>query len=361
MLKACGKVVVIAGIAGFICTASAYQINPLINKYAPGSKPSIAGMAASPLHEEITHRARKCAEDQLGQPPLILKCTTTSSSPGAGLGGNKYDALVRGVWWNDDPNQLLFGFWGNRHAKWRAWMHDGKRIAQTGTNYKGEKAEINQTYYMQYRSHYGDLQFLHAMASADEQPALVTQANILAWAEFAYQVATQQIDAETKLKDVRTPHFQNFFSKQPGWTINYLFAPTYRLKALEYTPQMALGSLLHVIQDSYSLGHTLRDFSPTTACPSGRVIQYYSYTNQDADLHHMTDTPASWNAQGLVAPQDPVSASATVLRFANQRAEWPTVRDYLQKVVFCTDTDAVASGPGKYGVSGVAQAENQGE
>ncbi|WP_155290757.1 hypothetical protein [Pseudomonas chlororaphis] len=358
MLKTYGKAIVITGVASFISTASAYQINPLVNKYWPGSNPSIAGISASPLHEEITHRARKCEETGINDPAPILKCSTDGPSPGARLRGNKYDALVRGVWWNDDPNQLLFGFWGDRHAKWVAWMRDGKGIAQTGRNYRGKKAEISQTYYIQYRSHYGDLQFLHAMASADNQPALVTQANILAWAEFTYQVATRRIDAETKFKDVKTTNFQNYFSKQPGWTINYLFAPTYRLSSPDYTSQMALGSLLHVIQDSYSLGHTLRDFKATAACPSGRVIQYYSYVHQDSDRHHMTDTPASWRAQGLISPQDPVSASATVLRFANQHAEWPVVRDYLQKVVFCTDNDAIVSGPGKYRTSKMAQVTN---
>ena len=347
MLNIYGKITTIVVTIGFSGIAHSYQINPQADKYWKGS--NISGKVYWPLHEELTYRARECEEGQTGSALLLIKCSTDIPSPGANPKGNKQDSLIRGVWWNDDPNQLLFG-WGYRHAKWSAWMRDGNLIAKTGRNYKGKDAKITQNYYMQYRSHYGDLQFLHAMASSDNQPAAVTQADILSWAEFAYLVATGRIDAETKFKDVDTTDFQKHFSHQQGWTINYLFAPTYRLSERKYTSQMALGSLLHVIQDSYSRGHTLRDFSPSTACPSGRVIQFYSYTHQDTDQHHQTDKLASWKAQGLTAPQDPVTASANVIRFANKRAEWAVVKDYLQDVVFCTDSDAIASGPGEYAV-----------
>ena len=202
---------------------------------------------------------------------------------------------------------------------------------------------------MNYRGHYGDLQFIHGMASRNEEDPATTRDNMLVWAEFAYAVATRQIDPDTTLDRVPTPGFRRHFAKQPGWAISYLLGPRYLLRQQpDHFQQMALGSLLHMVQDSYSAAHAERAFDASPRCPNGRVRQFYSYVDQDSDKHGTADTRAGWQARTFTAAQDPVNVSATLIRFARERTAWPVVRSYLQDTVFCLDADAQASGPGPY-------------
>jgi hypothetical protein len=343
-MRSISRVCLIAVLTVICGYTMAHQISPLQSKYKPRQSPSIWQRISEPVHEEITLRARLCA--QSAQDPIgsALICSSTDPKPVINVIGNKYDSLIRGVWWNDDPNQLLFAL---RQAKWFAWMKDGAKIAKHGRNLRGAEKKLNQTYYLNYRGHFGDLQFLHGMASADGESAEQTQENILEWAEFSYAVATKKIMPETMLADVRTTGFQNHFANQPGWTVSYLFGPRYRLKGDHYS-SMALGSLLHVIQDSFSEAHTFRDFGASPNCPNGRVTQFYSYVNQDPNLHNTEDTRTAWMSRKFNSAQDPVSASATLIRFAEQDTEWSIVRAYLLTNVFCIDSDAVPAGPGRF-------------
>jgi hypothetical protein len=328
-----------------LCTpVAAHKINPLANKYHQHQDGSVWERVAEPVHEEITLRARACADEANGPVQTPLVCTT-ADAPAGNPDGNKYDSLIRGVWWNDDPNQLLFAGY---QAKWLAWMNDGEKIAKHGVNYLGKPATITADYYMTYRSHFGDLQFLHAMASKDGEDPATTQNNILSWAEFAYSVATRAIDASTTLDHVQTPGFQNYFAKQPGWSVRYLLGPRYLLTHPDHFQQMALGSLLHMVQDSYSAAHTERAFDASPRCPNGRVHEFYSYVGQDPDKHGTADTRAGWQERQFTAAQDPVNVSATLIRFARQRTAWPVVRSYLQETVFCVDADAQVSSAGPF-------------
>lgn len=344
------RVVVVSIGCLFACNlAMAHKINPLEDKYRQGNSAPLRKVA-EPVHEEVTQLARACHRAHSG--PLIAPLTcpdreNASREPR----GNKYDALVRGVWWNDDPNQLLFAF---RQAKWLAWLDDAHGIATRGVNWRGRPARIDASYYMTYRSHYGDMQLLHAMAAADDEPANETRERMLLWAEFTYAVATGALDAETTLDKVRPERLRTFFPHQTGWTVNYLFAPKYRLTGASYTKQMAAGSLLHMVQDSYSAAHVRREFASSTECPAGRVVQFHSYTHQDPDRHSAADMRRAWQERQFTQVQDPVNVSATLLAYVEQRADWDVVKSYLTDTVFCIGDDALAAGPGEYAATGAA-------
>ena len=64
-----------------------------------------------------------------------------------------------------------------------------------------------------YRSHFGDLQFLHSMASRDGEMASETRQRILMWAEFTWSVAVGTQDSKGLLKDVKIDRFSEFFPK----------------------------------------------------------------------------------------------------------------------------------------------------
>jgi hypothetical protein len=334
------------GLSAVQATAVAYEINPLEDKYKYDGANAELRWIADAVHEELTLRARACAMATPAGPPEALRCPTSEAAPPGNPHGHKHDSLVRGVWWNDDPNQLLFAF---HEAKWLAWMKDGETIAKNGHNLRGVKTKITKDYYMNYRSHYGDLQFLHAMASADDVDPKTTQQNILTWAEFAYSVAIGKFDPELPLGRVESSGFNQFFRHRPGWSVSYLFGPRYVLKDRDHIPQMALGSLLHVVQDSYSEAHAKRVFLESPKCKSGRVLRFNSYVNQAVNRHRATDIHSAWSAQSFGDAQGPVEVSAAIFKLVQSRAQWPAVRDYLEHHVFCLDDDAELSSDGGFG------------
>lgn len=314
---------------------AAHKIHPLQNKYMQGAS-TLANSASEPVHEEITQIARSCQLNYVGPANQPLVCTdrvSRSLEPR----GNKYDSLVRGVWWNDDPNQLLYSA---RQPVFYGWMKRAERMVRRDRKLGRYPASINKTYYVTYRSHYGDLQFLHAMASSSAEVPAQTREDILAWAEFTYGVATSRIEPSSLIVESGPERVRSQFEMQPGWTVRYLFGPTFYLPDAGHISKMAAGSLLHMIQDSYSASHVKRSYDPSPKCPAGRVIQFHSYGMQDADKHSQQDRRDAWQLAKFSDVQDPVNASATLLAFIEQKAEWPVVKSYLEQSTFCLDDDA---------------------
>jgi hypothetical protein len=254
-----------------------------------------------------------------------------------------YGKFGRGVRWNDDPLKLLD--YGSRYPAFVGYLMHAKRIA------KARPAKIDATYNSLYRSHFGDLQFLHAMARVEGEPAAETQARMLLWAEFTYQVWLGEIDLQTELSQVSVRGVPELF---PGkrWTVRRLFSmncdtPTSgcREPGADYTDELirqtALGSLLHMIQDSYSAGHTER-LGPTLepraeglVVDFGSIKRFHSYAKQDERLHKLSDARPGWAKSALAFQgRNPVSDSARLLQLAGlgankASADWMKVRDFL--------------------------------
>jgi len=351
MVKAEKERILLAVTLTAVCSTAArgYQINPLSDKYRAGHNvPAPLNNITDPVHEEITYAAARCAASRIASGPSqdITPCEVPAERVPLTPRGNKYDPLIRGLWWNDDPNQNLFAF---HYATWALWMNDAHGIATNKRNWLGRRSEISERYKIQYRSHYGDLQFLHSMANADGDSAVEVQSRILDWMEFAYTVAIGKVEPDTAMHDVNLALTRRFFARQPGWTVNHLFAPKYTL-GKRTIRDVALGSMLHVIQDSFSKAHVHRAFDGTSTCPSGRVVQFHSYGRQDPKRHGEADTRQAWLADDRFTPElSPVEASARMIRFARERADWATaVLPYLRTTLFCLDSDAEPSGPGNY-------------
>lgn len=168
--------------------------------------------------------------------------------------------FVRGAVWNDDPACLLFDE-GSPHnlvysegIEWAAHFKTAEFGGMSRSNVIG-------------RSHFGDLQFLHAMASSEGESPLTTKGKILMWMEIAYKLAVNATDvtADVKLGDVvtssRGPQLGSFFdaeSKPSGdATLRNLLDCHHHSSA--NIQHRALGSCFHLLQDSYALGHTRRE------------------------------------------------------------------------------------------------------
>jgi len=131
------------------------------------------------------------------------------------------------------------------------------------------------------------------MANFDGIPASETREKILSWLEFCYLVATNQLSEMTKLRDTNMATYFSLsgdacFSRNIPNCVGDLF-DIYgeHRKAKQSISDIALGAMLHTIQDSFSKSHVQRD-------TSGKIIQFYSYQNQDEEMHAKEDAMQLW-------------------------------------------------------------------
>lgn len=269
----------------------------------------------------------------IGDP--VHETMTLLALQGAGYvsAGVRYDdprarEYLRGVFWNDDPCGQLFA-----HAEGLApslgvkWYIDFRR-AKAGQG--GLDCGLLG------RSHFGDLQFFHGMASEDGIDAASTANVMLIWAEFLYGVASGAISGSTPLRSTGVSELLNL---PTPLLVSELFSSS----RSSVTRARAAGALLHTVQDSLAAGHVGRD-------ASGQIVQFYAYAGQDERKHAADD---GWGARAgevasLKGGADAVLASTVVLRHLRSGAPWSAVASYLTAGPWALSASAVPSGPGVY-------------
>ncbi|MGE3151484.1 MAG: hypothetical protein AB7G48_12625 [Nitrospiraceae bacterium] len=333
------KIVSIILIAMLPSMASAFHINPLSRKSESiDSKSGLMDFISENVHEIITNKGRKI---------FLTECEASENKSGCEYERNLMngkviqDSLLRGIWWNDDPNQDLYKA---RQAIWLGHMKDAEHRAKKGVRIDGR-------YMMHYRSHYGDLQFLHSMASKDGEDPHKTKENIFMWAEFAYKISIGEIARRDKFSEVKIDRIKNYFGgRHAEWEINWILQPRYLLTDTKNDFQEhALGTLLHMVEDSYSEAHVTRSYSSTEKCKSGRILSFQSYTKQSPSLHSKADTFSGYKAVKYSDGSSPELTAARLISFSHRKASWEKeVRPYLDGIVYCFDGDLEKSGPGNY-------------
>lgn len=195
-----------------------------------------------------------------------------------------------------------------------------------------------------YRSHYGDLQFLHAMASKRDETAQETKRKMMLWAEFVYKVGVGVIDTTATLASLRDLPGINEIFVRPGFTVHYLLARETDRKA--NIKKVAIGSLLHLIQDSYSDAHTERiNGCNSLAHNKGEIVGLHFYSVQNPDEHKEADIRPTWLDNGDLSDNNPVSVSALIVQFWLNSANWENqVRPFLEEKVWpLRDPQALAT------------------
>ncbi|HEX4138271.1 MAG TPA: hypothetical protein VHY84_26915 [Bryobacteraceae bacterium] len=295
-----------------------------------------------PVHEEITNRIYNCNDDD----PLCNDPDSDYAGP----------YILAGVRWNDDPPfQLQKGEAKNLPCRtdqtirfttqprcWVALFQDAGQKAAKGIPLNaGTHASLLA------RSHYGDLQFLHAMASADGEPAKDTHDKIMMWAEFTWKVSNGDYPPDAALNTITILGFEGFFGDS-GKQVQDLFAlgnPALK----NWVAEVALGSLLHVIEDSFAGGHVDRA-NEGGVCPAsgslrtpGPVREFYSYINQDPDKHSEKDKRSAFLESLKGNNPTVVDVGRTVVEYHNKHAPWDQIRPYLDCVFQVVDPQAKAS------------------
>lgn len=292
------------------------------------------------VHEEITHRIYDCDADQ--------------NICGDQDGDYAPKPVLAGVRWNDDPpfrlnsssiSECKLGETVRIITQPMCWA---KLFKYAETNAAKELFDAGHTASnLMYRSHFGDLQFVHSMASKDGETAEVTQRNILMWAEFTWRVGLGEYSHGALLKEVKIPGFNQYFGNV-GWNVQDLFTlgnPPLR----KNMGDVAFGSLLHMVEDSFSRGHVSRaegvygEFCPGNSTGKPGVIQeFHSYQNQDHGKHGESDSRTAMGDQ-LVEKPSIVAIGRDLRGLYEQRASWETVKPYMACIFAIEDFSVRAS------------------
>lgn len=176
-----------------------------------------------------------------------------------------------------------------------------------------------------YTSHFHDFQFMHSMAASawtsnwilkPEPPedANTTRHKIQVWAEFAFKVADGTIDAhktlldaESRLSETAQRTFHIVFSSDRKRTVAEFFTG-WKGAPAKQVRQIAAGSLLHTVQDSFSDSHTDRKSD------DNKIKRFSDYKTQYRGTHSLADhaPPALLQPQPLL-DYHPISMGAQLL------------------------------------------------
>jgi hypothetical protein len=341
--------------AGSAQTAQAFDLSPKGTRYdrdavkawAPSWLDGILSSLAEKglprfkqsVHEEITHRAHDCNYEGLG----------ICSNPDAEY-ATPY--VIAGVRWNDDPPFQIKSDQA-RGTSCKTTYADGRPMTIrfiTQPRCWGElflaaekqiKANPEKTFdsanqsVLPLRSHFGDLQFIHSMASTNDEDPVETRRKILSWAAFTWGVVRGDYELGTWLKDVKLPVIEQFFGTS-GWRVQELFTlgdPSLRA----HVRDIAFGSLLHMVEDSFAAGHVDR-MEPANGdqCAGsqyrapGPIQEFHSYTHQDSAKHADADSRMAFVNNRLTPDVVDIGRTLVALRKAN--ADWSKVGPYLECV-----------------------------
>lgn len=325
-------------------------------------------------HEKLTALALQCLADlnkgekKLSKKPeFCFRREVTPEDMSLFNGGgdypsslDRYRLLLKTVRWPDDPTRQVYD-------------DSDTSIKFAGTIKSTCKARIKKSPNHEIvlaadgllcAGHYGKFQFLHSMATKDGVEPDITYKKITDWSKFAYLFSLNEINHGEKycaywdensvfpfIKDafqveaVRSRgwcnereigFFDRLFNRKlwgsdqetyPAWTISTIFSfhcdrfagsdDCTIVDDLEEVNFSALGSILHLIQDSYSLSHTNRGGAATPAeVNCSEVKNFYSYYNQNTDKHSTADKWPEFSKTCNVESSgtlDPITASAQII------------------------------------------------
>lgn len=325
------------------------QLAGITNSYWTSALSYIAArgmpLLTEPVHEEITNRIYGCNGD-------VCSGSSATQAPAA---------VLAGVRWNDDPPfRLTADQARNTDCKsrqtirfetqpecWIDLFRAAERGAASGASYGLGDA-------MLYRTHFGDLQFLHAMAAQDGELARDTKARLMGWFEFAWRAALGEYVLDTRLKSIDNPTIQTAFGKSE-WRLLDLYTQGASGGLRQHVADVAFGSLLHALEDSYAGGHAEREESSGMGqCRAGDIrvqapggiLSFHAYNHQDHAAHGEADTRQAF-IRDFQQPGNIVDAGRALVRARSQRLSWDAVQPLLDCLLALQRPDAIA-GPGEF-------------
>lgn len=245
---------------------------------------------------------------------------------------NQITQLVEGVRFNDDPKAYI--------AKGNLLKFAFKFL---GSN--TSKTDVTEAF------HFGDYQFMHAMAKADT-PASKVKNHMMVYAYHCWISATEP-DSFTKFQKTYANIKQKLKNNAPNsdydreelimkdmvanFSSEVLF---YNAEDQESFQNRALGSLLHMVQDSYAKGHSVR-VGWESASNDGAIRYFQAYEEQDSSGHKHYDIPKSGDVDAKTVLEIPGAKAAylrskQILEMAVNKCPWTSAS--LNEKTNCTQS-----------------------
>jgi hypothetical protein len=262
----------------------------------------------------------------------------------------------RGMIWNDDPSCLLFDK-----------SFDDNRDFSSGTTWYG-KFLNGSPKCMTQRSHFGDLQFLHSMGTHEGEKPYDTRNSILRWMGVMYKLAcgNQGVSELDGLRDHFPDYFNGSTDPSGGTTLRDLILATRPEYKESKISLRALGVCMHMIQDSYAMGHVQRrlsnpndfvgrdangyiNFRAGTWAQWGAIVSFHAYGKQDGERHTFYDglegarPPNPKDLQSfnrLHGARDAIEASIVLINAFAEKLPWEKLREKLESTVYSIDPKA---------------------
>jgi hypothetical protein len=305
----------------------------------------------SPVHEAVTLAALGCTVE----PGSEIDCVTHSRV-------TEHRMVLYGVRWPDDPPFRLdadnppdfddcdVAVTVRSTSQPKCWMELFFDAEKKAKKHRGSGSPFGPGTAMLYRSHYGDLQFMHAMAASDGEKAATTQARMRTWAKFLWHTALGQVPKEVYLRDLEGYDLGGWF---PGDMSSQNLFATGVTAPREHLDQVAFGVLLHMVQDSFSAAHTKRDEETGAQCQGypadapGKIRSFRSYVKQNSSRHDAQDTAERMGLHSIQSSPSAVDASRELYDAWHTRQPWEQVEPYFNCLFTLHDFNA-ESGPGPY-------------
>jgi len=249
--------------------------------------------------------------------------------------------LIEGVRWPDDPLRNLTKL--KSTPKWGQVFASCEKLIFP--KYGSCSNRLCQ-------SHFGNLQIWHGMKPSrpwcDGQSDFgcdIPSENsgvrneIIKWAEFLAGVATGKISLDSALTDNAGHLFDGACDKvySSSMKVRDLFRTDCSSKSNaaqiticntnnitdEKVRILAVGALLHLVQDSYSRSHVFREGGdqgcPAATVSCGNPVYYYDYSMQDSNKHGVSDQWPLWAENCNSKSVDPIAIGATIILLAENK------------------------------------------
>lgn len=312
-------------------------------------------MIKSPVHEAITLNALGCNASAGSE----KNCITVDAV-------REHQVILYGVRWPDDPPFPL-----NRASPpritgcdprttlrstaqpkcWQGLFADAEKTARQRMTANPSEPAFGTGDYLLYRSHFGDLQFFHSMAANDGELAAVTQRRMKMWAEFLWGIANGSVPKDQFIRELDEEGMGRYF---PGDMTAINLLATGIVEVRKDLDKVAIGALLHMVQDSFSHAHAGRLPETGAMCGDmtrfarpGKISQFYSYSGQVGSLHDHEDTFNALGQQTLQVSPNVVDVSRAFLSLWKEGAPWSEAEKYFD-CAFALDDSMAAAGPGPF-------------
>jgi len=321
----------------------------------------------TPVHEKIRHLGKWCHVER-----TCLATDTYCSGRDVAFASSH---VFYGVHWNDLPPFRLEKDQGNcdylgrknvcradqtirfstQPACWYCLFKDAERKAQSKAIVGCNRAVNSIQGNLITRSHFGDLQFLHGMASATAVHPVDTRAKILDWLEFAWKVSSKEILPQTYLKNIDNPTIKLHFGCTEWKVVDlYLLGRQDASSGLiSQIREIAFGSVLHTVQDSFAAAHAEREpqltgeqCEGTMFAAPARIVEFHAYGAQDGVLHDHGDSREAMTAVAKERWPEAVDVTRNLFELHSDGAKWADASSYMQCIFELSDVRRLSS-PGE--------------